>query len=366
MKIPLIDLKTQYHHLKPEIDAGLIELMEQTSFVRGPKVIAFEKAFAAYHGNSTCVSLNSGTDALYLIFKALDVKPGDEIITVPFTFIATAESIENAGAKVKFVDVDPERYTLDPQKLEAAITPKTVGIVPVHLFGMPADMNPILDLAKKRGLWVVEDACQAHGALYHGKKAGTLSEAAAFSFYPSKNLGAFGDGGAVITANTKLAERIEMLKDHGQATKYRSELVGVNSRLDAFQAAILLAKLKHLDTWNENRRKIAGWYREALKGVKGIHTPAEFADSTPVYHLFVIRAERRDELAKFLADCGVSTAVHYHIPLHQQTPFYANGKTVSLPVTERLAKEVLSLPMYPELSKEAVTYVTDQIKTFYA
>lgn len=366
MRIPLIDLKTQYYGIKKEIDAGLMQLMEESSFVRGPKVAAFEKAFAEYHQVPYCVSLNSGTDALFLTFKALNVSPGDEIITVPFTFVATAETIRSAGASVKFVDIDSERYTLDPAKLDQAITPKTVGIVPVHLYGTPADMDPILAVAEKHGLWVIEDACQAHGALYKGKKVGTLGKAGAFSFYPSKNLGAFGDGGALITSDPKLAEQVSILRDHGQTTKYKSEMIGYNSRLDTFQAAILLIKLAYLDVWNQKRRTVAQWYREGLTGIKEVQLPAVFADCEEVYHLFVIRAEKRNQLAAYLESKGVSTAVYYVVPLHQQTPFSQNGKLPPLPVSESLSQEVLSLPMYPDLSHEQVAYVVEKIKEFYA
>lgn len=366
MKVPLIDLAVQYRALKPEIDKSLIDLMEQSSFIRGPKVDQFEAEFAAYHGASACISLNSGTDALLLIFKALGVKPGDEIITVPYTFVATAEAIKHAGASLKFVDVDPNRYTLDPSLLEEAISPKTVGIVPVHLYGTPADMDPILEIARKHKLWVVEDACQAHGALYKGKKVGTFGAASAFSFYPSKNLGAYGDAGAVITNDAALGEEIRMLRDHGQKTKYRSEMLGYNSRMDAFQAAVLLVKLRHLDTWNASRRTIASWYRKFLYGIPKIFLPEIFTDSKEVYHLFVIRAPgARDALAAHLQAAGISTAVHYVASLHQQAPFHGNGKALSFPVSERLCTEVLSLPMFPDLTEEQAGYVAGKIKEFF-
>ncbi len=364
-KIPLIDLRTQYHFLKERIVQGLLEVMETSSFVRGPKVQAFEEAFAQYHDVSSCVAVNSGTDALVLTFRALNVKPGDEIITVPFTFIATAEAIRNAGATVKFVDIDPDRFTLDPAHLEKAITKKTVGIVPVHLYGTPADMDPILEIAERHHLWVVEDACQAHGAIYKGKKVGTLGAAAAFSFYPSKNLGAYGDGGAVITHDSKLAEKVRMLSDHGQASKYHSELLGYNSRLDAFQATILSTKLPYLDEWNEKRRAVATRYRTVLGGIKELTLPKSFAECKEVYHLFVIRALARDRLATHLESHGVSTGIHYIVPIHKQTPFH-NGKPASYPVCEKLSREVLSIPMYPDLSEAQVKYVGEKIKEFYS
>jgi len=365
MKVPLIDLKDQHRLVREEITQVLAQVMDEGSFIRGPRVEAFESEFARYCGAEYCVGLNSGTDALHLILKTLGVKLGDEVITVPFTFIATAESITNAGADVKFVDVDPERYTLDPNKLSAAITSKTVGIVPVHIFGMPADMNPILDIAKKHGLWVAEDACQAHGAVYHGKKAGTLGNAAAFSFYPSKNLGAYGDAGAVTTDESAIAQRIKMLRDHGQTSKYHSEVIGYNSRLDGFQAAILSIKLRHLEAWNKKRQTIAMWYDEALKDVQGIRIPKRFPDSTSVYHLYSIRAERRDALAEYLQKNGISTAVFYIVPVHQQTA-YKNGRPLSLPVSEKLSQEILSLPMFPDLSRDQVDYVVEKIRAFYA
>lgn len=365
MKIPLVDLRIQYRLLEEQIKQALSNIMESSSFIRGPELQAFEQAFAAYHGVQACVGLNSGTDALFLLFRALGVQPGDEILTVPFTFVATAEAIVHAGATVKFVDIDPERFTLDPALLEKAMTSKTVGIVPVHLYGTPADLDPILAAARARGLWVVEDACQAHGALYKGKKAGTLGHASAFSFYPSKNLGAYGDGGAVITSNPDLAEKVRKLRDHGQVTKYHSEILGFNSRLDAFQAAILKLKLPYLDEWNEKRRQVASWYEEALTPVKAVRLPSRFADSQPVYHLYVVRVPRRDELARHLEENGVSTGIHYAVPLHQQVPFQANGKALAYPVSEQLSAEVLSLPMYPELSREEVHYVARKMAEFY-
>lgn len=365
MKIPLLDLKQQHHQLKEQISKALAEVMDETAFVRGPKLEKFEKEFARYHGeNEICVGLNSGTDALVLILKALDVKPGDEVITVPFTFIATAEAISHAGATIKFVDVEPERYTLDARQLEQAVTPRTVGIIPVHLFGMPADMDPILAMAAKHHLWVVEDACQAHGALYKKRKAGTLGTAAAFSFYPTKNLGAYGDAGAVLTHDKNLAEKIHLLRDHGQRKKYYSEVVGFNSRMDSFQAAILSIKFPHLDEWNKKRREIASRYAQSLSNIKQIQPPKTYPDSVEVFHLFNIKAEKRDELAEYLASCGISTAIYYRAPIHQQ-PAFLNGKVGAFPVSEKLSAQILSLPMYPELTKSQVDYITDAIQKFY-
>ncbi len=363
MQIPLVDLKQQYQDLKEEILSSLSELMESSSFVKGPKVDEFEKAFAHYHGVSECIGVNSGTDALFLILKALDVHPGDEIITVPFTFFATAEAVVNAGGKVVFCDVDPERYTLDPSQLENLITPRTVGILPVHLYGMPADMDPMMKIAEKHHLWVVEDACQAHGALYKGKKVGTFGTASAFSFYPSKNLGAYGDGGAVLTNDKKLSEKIRKLQDHGQLKRYHSEVIGYNSRLDAMQAAVLKIKLQRLDEWNDKRRKAASFYTEKLTGVKQVKAPKRFSDSKEVFHLYVIQTERRDELAHYLEKKGVSTGIHYGIPLHHQPPF-KNSKIHSFPVSEMLSQKVLSLPFFPEITEDQISYVTEEIKEF--
>lgn len=365
MNIPLIDLRAQHAALKEEIASSLSEVIERTSFIHGPKVKAFEEAFAGYHGAATCVGLNSGTDALFLAMKAFGVKPGDEVITVPFTFFATAEAIVNAGASIRFVDVDPERYTLDPSKLEEAITPRTVGILPVHIYGTPADMDPILAVARKRGLWVLEDACQAHGAVYKGKRVGSLGDAAAFSFYPSKNLGAYGDAGALLTSDPRLADVVRRLRDHGQTSRYHSELIGYNSRLDAMQAAVLQVKLPRLDGWNAKRRQVAAWYAEALKGVKDISPPKSFPDCEQVYHLYVIRTPKREELAAHLERNGVATASHYTIPLHRQPPFQ-NDYPLPYPVSESLCKSVLSLPMFPEITREQVDYVGEKIKSFFS
>jgi dTDP-4-amino-4,6-dideoxygalactose transaminase len=365
MQIPLVDLKQQYHTLQGEILSALSEVMENSSFVKGPKLEEFERNFASYHGASECVGVNSGTDALFLILKALDVKPGDEIITVPFTFFATAEAIVNAGAGVVFCDVDSERYTLDPSQLEALITPRTVGIVLVHLYGMPADMDPILKISQKNHLWVVEDACQSHGAVYKGKRIGTFGAASAFSFYPSKNLGAYGDGGAVLTNSKELASQIRKLQDHGQSLRYHSEIVGYNSRLDAMQAAILKIKLKHLDEWNEKRRKAAAIYSEKLASIKQVKTPKQFPDSKEVFHLYVIQAEKRDELSRYLEKAGISVGIHYGLSLHHQPPFKNSG-THLYPVSEKLSQTVLSLPIFPEISEAQISYVVEQIRKFYS
>lgn len=366
MQIPLLDLKQQYHLLKSKINAALTQVMEEASFVRGPQLQQFEEAFARYHGASEiCIGLNSGTDALILILNALGAKPGDEVITVPFTFIAPAEAIAHTGATVKFVDVDPDRYTLDPAQLEQAITSKTVGILPVHLFGMPADMDPLLAIAQKHHLWVVEDACQAHGSSYKGRKAGTLGNAAAFSFYPTKNLGAYGDGGAVLTRDKNLAEKIKLLHDHGQRKKYYSEVVGYNSRLDSFQAAVLNIKLAYLDEWNKKRREVASWYAQGLAGIQAIQRPKTYPDSQEVYHLYNIKAENRDKLAAYLQTQGISTGTYYVTPIHQQ-PAFRHEKTGAFPVSEKLSTQLLSLPMYPELTQEQVTYIAEKVKAFYS
>ena len=363
--IPLVDLHAQYPELKQKILKSLEEVMDATGFVRGAKHDAFEKAFSEYHDGRPCVCLNSGTDALFLAFKALGVKAGDEIITVPFTFIATAEAVVNAGAVLRFVDIDPERRTMDPALLEAAITPKTVGIVPVHLYGMPADMEPILKIAAAHKLWVVEDACQAHGALYKNRKTGTFGDAAAFSFYPSKNLGGYGDGGALITGREEIASKMKLLRNHGQSSKYETELLGYNSRLDGFQAAVLSVKLPYLDRWNDNRRQVAEWYREALDGIKEVTVPKSFADSREVYHIYVPRVEKRDALVAHLKTRGISTGVHYQIPLHKQRAFAGVSEHGPLPVSEKVAGEVVTLPMYPELKKEQVGYIASEIAKFY-
>jgi len=363
MEVPFLDLKVQNRALKAEILPLWEEILDSAGFIGGKHVDAFEEEFAKACDVKHCVSVNSGTDALRFIFLALGLNLGDEIITVPNTFIATTEAISQAGAKIAFVDVDPGTYNMDPTIIEAAITPRTKGIVPVHLYGQTADMAPILAIAEKHGLWVVEDACQAHLAEYKGRKAGSIGIAAAFSFYPGKNMGACGEGGAVTTMDVDLAGKVRMLRDHGQARKYYHEMEGYNGRGDALHAAALRVKLKYLPEWNKARGKNAQRYFELLTNVEDVILPKVADGCLPVYHLFVIQIDNRDSVAEALKQKGINTGLHYPIPLHLQKA-YADLKIPegSFPVTEAYSKKLLSLPMFPELSEEQIYYVCDCLK----
>ena len=363
MEVPFVDLKAQNHSLKSKILPLWEEILDSASFVGGRHVGAFEEEFAKACSVEHCLIVNSGTDALRFIFIALELKPGDEVITVPNTFIATTEAISQAGGKIIFVDIDRDTYNMDPSKIESAITTRTKGIVPVHLYGQPADMDPILAIANKYGLWVVEDSCQAHLAEYKGRKAGSMGTSAAFSFYPGKNLGACGEGGAVTTNNSDIATKIRILRDHGQAKKYYHETEGYNGRCDALQAAALRVKLNYLPAWNEARRKIAKHYFEELRDVPDIVLPKVVNGCLPVYHLFVIQVEKRDDIAEALRQKGINTGLHYPIPLHLQKA-YAHMKIPrgSFPVAEECAKKLLSLPMSPELTEEQIDFVCQQLK----
>ncbi len=362
MKVPFLDLKTQYQSLRIEINQALQEVMENTAFAGGPFVAQFEKEFAEFCGSEHAIGVGSGTDALWLSLLALGVGEGDEVITVPDTFIATAEAISFCGAKPVFVDVDEKTFNMDPSFIEAAITPKTKAIIPVHLFGQMADMDPIADIARNHGLHIIEDACQAHGALYKGHRAGTMGSMGCFSFYPGKNLGAYGEAGAVITNNADLAERIRVLRDHGQAKKYYHNLIGWNARMDGFQGAVLSVKLKHLNAWNEARRKNAFLYNSLLAGIKGIILPCEADYSKHVYHIYAICVQNRDDFISELGQKEISCGIHYPIPLHLQDAYAFLGyKKDSFPIAERCAGEFVSLPMFPELTEEQIKYVSDAI-----
>lgn len=360
MKVPFLDLKAQNQALKVEILPLWEEILDSAGFIGGKHVNAFEEEFAYACGVKHCVAVNSGTDALRFIFLVLGLEPGDEVITVPNTFIATTEAINQAGGKIIFADVDPDTYNIDPAKIEEVITPRTRGIVPVHLYGQPADMETIFAIAKKYDLWVVEDACQAHLAEYKGQKAGSVGVAGAFSFYPGKNMGACGEGGAVTTNNEYLVAKVRMLRDHGQSKKYHHEMEGYNGRCDALQAAALRVKLKHLPAWNEARRKNAQCYFELLKDIDGIKLPVIHQNCLSVFHLFVIQVEERNIVQKALEKMGISTGLHYPIPLHLQKAYEYMGLAVgAFPMAETCAKRLLSLPMYPELSEEQIIYVCD-------
>lgn len=365
MNIPLVDLRKQYAPLKDEIFTGFERVFDGMQLFLGENVQALEKEFAQFCGARYGVGTSDGTAALQIILRAMGIGPGDEVITVSYTFIATAEAIILAGAKPVFVDIDPRTYLIDVAQVESKITPRTKAILPVHLFGQTVDMDPLLELASRHGLKVIEDACQAHGATYKGRRAGSLGDAAAFSFYYSKNLGAYGEGGLITTSDSDLVRRIRMIRDHGSAHRYFHDLIGLNGRLDELQAVVLRAKLPHLAEWNELRRSHAQRYSELLKGTPAVK-PCECPGNNSVYHLYVIRVPRRDELQAWLKSYGVSTGIHYPVPIHLQNAMSFLGyKAGDLPVTERSAMEALSLPMYPELTDEEIEFVTDSIKTFY-
>jgi len=363
MEIPFLDLKAQHLKLKKEILLLWEEILESAQFIGGKHVTGFEEDFARACGVDHCVSVGSGTDALRFIFLALGLQSGDEVITVPNTFIATTESISQAGGKISFIDIDSGTYNLDPAKIEAAITPKTKGIVPVHLYGQTADMDPIQAIAEKHGLWVVEDACQAHLAEYKGRKAGSLGVAGAFSFYPGKNMGACGEAGAVTTNDEALAAKVRMLRDHGQTRKYYHDMEGYNGRCDALQTAALRVKLRHLPDWNERRRVNAKRYGDHLQGCEQILLPKIHPECLHVYHLFVVQTQRRESVQGLLAERGISTGLHYPVPLHMQNAYRKNNlEKGAFPVTEAHAERLLSLPMFPELTNEQIRFVCDNLK----
>lgn len=355
--IPYLDLPAEYRTLRSEVLTALEEICESTSFAQGQATADFEAKFAAYCGVDHCVSLNSGTSALHLALRCLDVGPGDEVVTVSMTFIATAWAISYVGATPIFVDIDPVRRTLNPDKLEAAITSRTKAIIPVHLYGMPAEMDRIMAVAERHRLPVVEDAAQAHGAKYRGRRVGQFGQIACFSFYPSKNLGAYGEGGALITNDASIAQRARSLRDHSQSQKYLHDEIGYNYRMDSFQGAVLAIKLKHLDDWNNARIDCARQYAELLKA-SSYKLPAQIPDSKCVWHCYVIETPERDRVRAALQDAGIQSAVHYPVPIHLQKAYaHLDYRSGDLPVTEALCEQCLSLPIYPELSKEKISRV---------
>ena len=367
MGVPFFDSKQHYRSIKDEVDAHVKRVMDSCRFVLGENVDSFEREFARFCGTDYAVGVANGTDALHLALLACGIGKEDEVITMPNTFIATTEAISQTGAKIVFVDIDSWTYNIDVAQIEGAINEKTKTILPVHLFGQSADMDSIMKIARKYNLKVIEDACQAHGAEYRGKKAGSIGDAGCFSFYPSKNLAAFGDGGMVITDGNKIAQKIKMLRDHGQMKKYEHLVEGYNSRLDEIQAAILRVKLKRLDEQNKLRRKNAWIYNELLKDVDEVVTPFEAEYGKHVYHLYVIRTEKRDELQEYLKSNGIGTGLHYPIPLHLQKAYeYLGYKEGDFPVAEECAKQILSLPMFPELTPKEIEKVASEIKTFFA
>ncbi len=365
MNIPFVDLKTQYENIRDEIDPAIQEVVSSGWFVGGPRLKAFEEQFATFCRAQHAIGVSSGTAALHVAMVAAGIGAGDEVITVPNTFIATTEAITLSGARPVFVDIDPESCNIDAGLIEAAITPRTKAIMPVHLYGQPADMDPILEIARQHDLAVIEDACQAHGAEYKGKKVGALGDIGCFSFYPGKNLGAYGDGGMVVTNDAALAETVRMLSNHGQKEKNRHPREGFNYRLDAVQAAVLGVKLKHLEQWNARRRDHARLYDELLAGLD-VKTPVEKGFAKHVFHLYIIRLDRRDELAEHLASRGVSVGFHYPVALHQQEAYAGLGyKPGSFPEAEACAAQVLSLPMFPELTESQIRYAAEAIAAFW-
>ena len=358
MKVPFLDLKAHHAPIIDEFDDAIREVIESSAFAGGPFVERFEQEFAAYCGSAYAIGVGNGTDALWLALLALGIGEGDEVITVPNTFVATAEAIIGCRAQPVFVDVDANTFTMDPAELGKSLTAKTKAIIPVHLFGQPADMDPILEFARMHGLFVIEDAAQAHGAVYGGRNAGTMGDAGCFSFYPGKNLGAFGEAGAVVTNDTDLAEKIRVLRDHGQSRKYHHTLVGWNCRMDAIQAAVLSVKLHHLEQANLLRRQRASLYNEAFAGIDDVATPVEADYARHVYHIYAVRVQERDELRRFLEAKGIGCGVHYPIPIHLQGAWRNVGYSESsFPIAENLAKELLSLPMFPELTEDQIEYV---------
>lgn len=360
--IPFVDLQEQYRRLKPEIDAAIGRVLENAQFVLGPAVEGFEREFSAYCTVSHTVAVNTGTSALHVALLAAGVGPGDEVITVPFTFVATVAAIEYAGATPVFVDVDPDDYTMDPAALERAITPRTKAVIPVHLFGQPADMDPINDVARRHGLTVIEDACQAHGAEYKGRRAGSLADIGCFSFYPGKNLGAYGEGGAAVTSRPEYADTMRLLRSWGERVRYQHSMRAFNYRMDGIQGAVLGVKLRYLEGWTEARRTLAATYGRLLAGTPA-RTPMEREHRRHVYHIYAVRLEQRDRWRARLTDLGIQTGVHYPVPVHLQPAYRDLGYGVgAFPVAEALAGEVLSLPFFPEMTEHQVEEVADVFK----
>ncbi len=368
MQVPFVDLKTQYQNLKKDIQPVIEDVCSGARFIMGPELSEFEENFARFTGSRHAVGVSTGTDALMMALRAAGIGEGDEVITAANTFIATVLGISAAGASPVLVDCDEKYYTIDPEKIESAITGKTKAILPVHLYGQPADMKRILDIANAHNLLVVEDACQSHGSQFHGKTTGTFGIAGCFSFFPGKNLGAYGDGGGVVTDDAEIDDRLRMLRNYGQRKKYHHEVKGWNYRLDNLQAGILNIKLKHLAGWNASRYAAAQHYTQLLaKLAEFVQTPAERPGCTHVYHLYIVRVKDRDKLQNYLQERGVFTGIHYPIPIHL-LPAYTElgGKKGDFPRTEQFADEILSLPMFPEITKEQIEYTVSCIGEFYS
>ena len=360
--IPMVDLKQQYLSLKDEIDPAILQALEATQFILGPNVKSFEEEAADYLGVKHTVAVASGTDALHLALIAAGIKQGDEVITTPFTFIATAEAIKYIGAKPVFVDIDPQTFNIDVAAVEAAITPATRAILPVHLFGQPADMSALQAVANKQGLVIIEDCAQSFGADIDGQQTGSLSTAGCFSFFPSKNLGCFGDGGLISTQSAEIAEHLRVLRNHGSWKRYHHSELGFNSRLDELQAIVLRAKLKHIDEYNQQRRRVAHRYSATLSQLPGITPPHEDGLGKHVYHQYTLLTEQRDEIMQALQAKDIGCAVYYPIPLHKQEVFATDCADVQLPITDQVVSQCMSLPIYPELKDEQIDMILDVIK----
>jgi len=367
IKVPFLDLKAHHDPIRAEIMSALNEVIDANAFAGGPFVAKFEEAYARFCNTQFCVGVGNGTDSLWFSLLALGIKAGDEVIAPPMTFMATAEAITYAGAKPVFVDIDPKTYTIDATKIETAITSRTRAILPVHLFGQSADMDPILALAKKHNLVVVEDAAQAQGTLYKGRKAGSMGQAGSFSFYPGKNLGAWGEAGAVTTSDPGLREALQMFREHGQKKKYHHDVVGWNGRMDGLQAAVLSVKLGYLDKANEGRRRVASRYNQLLTGTPGLILPAEADYGHHIYHVYAVRVANRDTVLRKLGDRGVSAGIHYPVPVHLQNAYSSLGyKRGDFPVSEVCGETFLSLPMYPELTDQQIDTVVAALKSILA
>lgn len=360
MPVPFLDLKAQLATIRPQVDAAVASVLDNGHFILGEEVSAFEEEFAAFCGTRECVGVDSGISALELALRAAEIGPGDEVVTVAHTFIATVSAISFSGATPVLVEVDPETYLMDPVALEAAITPRTRAIVPVHLYGQTVDMDPLMRLAERHHLFVLEDACQAHGARYKGRRAGSLGHAAAFSFYPGKNLGAAGDGGALTTDDRELAERVRMLRNYGQKVKYHHDMLAFNRRLDSLQAAILRVKLRHLDEWNAARRRVAAAYATRLAELP-VRLPVVGEQNEPVWHLYVIRAADRETLQQRLEAAGIGTGLHYPVPIHRQKA-YPEFAGLSFPISEGIAAQCLSLPVFAEMTDAQIEAVATAMK----
>ncbi len=360
--IDFAGLKQQYSEISQEIKEAVDRVLRRGWYLLGEELTSFEQEFSCYIGTRYGIGVNSGSDALLLALKALGIGQGDEVLTVSHTFISTVDSIVRNNAEPVFVDIDPDTFCMDPSKIEEKITARTKAILPVHLYGHPADMTPIMKIAKQHNLFVIEDACQAHGAEYEGRKVGGIGHLGCFSFYPVKNLGAYGDGGMVVTDDAELAEKLKMLRNYGQPRKHVHDFIGVNSRLDEIQAAVLRVKLKHLDQWNERRRKIARWYGEHLSGTD-IVAPAEKKYARHVYHLYVIKSKAPDAMQRRLSQSKIHTQIHYPVPVHKQTAYRELGVDVRLPVTERICNQILSLPIHPWLSEADVRTISAAVRS---